>query len=71
MTNDNYEKTEQLLIRLNSLIEAGHPSAGALKLARDHVQYACAYLAHGRNDEAGDHLTAARGYLKQIKAGVI
>jgi len=70
MNAANYDNAEKLLVSIEKMIAAETDKTKIAKLskAREHMQWACAYIAHDRNDDAGRKLVAVRKILMEVVA---
>lgn len=70
MNTENYDKAEQILVHLRDMAAAEKNEVRKIKLekAAELMQWACAYIAHDRNDDAGRCIKNANKIFKEAMA---
>ena len=70
MNTENYDKAEQILVHLQGMIAAEQDEIRKQKLTRaaELMQWACAYIAHDRNDDAGRCIKNANKIFREAVA---
>ena len=70
MNAENYDKAEQILIHIRNMAAKENNEIKKVKLERaaELMQWACAYIAHDRNDDAGRCIKNANRLFKEAMA---
>lgn len=70
MNTENYNNAEKVLVHIKDMIAKENDQVRKIKLekAAELMQWACAYIAHDRNDDAGRKLLAAKRILAEVVA---
>ena len=70
MNTENYDKAEQILIHLKDMAAKENNEIRKVKLekAAELMQWACAYIAHDRNDDAGRCIKNANKIFREVVA---
>jgi len=70
MNTENYDKAEQILVHLQDMIASEKNEIRKVKLKRaaELMQWACAYIAHDRNDDAGRCIKNANRIFREAIA---
>ena len=70
MNTENYNNAEKILVHIQGMIAKENDQAKKVKLERiaELMQWACAYIAHDRNDDAGRCIVSANKLFKEVVA---
>ena len=70
MNTENYDNAEKILVHIQGIIATEKDQVKKIKLekAAELMQWACAYIAHDRNDDAGSCIKSAHAIFREAMA---
>ena len=70
MNTENYDNAEKILVHIQGIIATEKDQVKKIKLekAAELMQWACAYIAHDRNDDAGRCIKSAHAIFREAMA---
>ena len=70
MNTENYDNAEKILVHIQDMASKENDKVRKIKLekAAELMQWACAYIAHNRNDDAARCIISANKIFKEAVA---